>query len=89
MTASGATAVQIVHSRYRNDRTRRTLRGIDEQMGKAEQAVVEKTPVKRNRFVQLSGGATSVNRELEGRPGAERLHHQSRRLLGHRRPGSS
>jgi hypothetical protein len=32
---------------------------------KAEQAVAGKTPVKRNRFVQLSGGTRKVNRELE------------------------
>jgi hypothetical protein len=32
---------------------------------KAEQAVAGKTPVKRNRFVQLSGGTRTVNRELE------------------------
>jgi hypothetical protein len=43
----------------------RTLRGIDEQVTKAEQAVAGKTPVKRNRFVQLSGGTRTVNRELE------------------------
>ena len=34
-------------------------------MKKAEQAVAGKTPVKRNRFVQLSGGTRTVNRELE------------------------
>ena len=34
-------------------------------MKKAEQAVAGKTPVKRNRFVQLSGGTRKVNRELE------------------------
>ena len=44
---------------------RRTLRGIDEQVAKAEGAVAGKTPVKRNRFVQLSGGTRSVNRALE------------------------
>jgi hypothetical protein len=38
------------------------LRGIDEQVAKAEQAVVGKTPVKRNRFIQPSGGTRSVNR---------------------------
>ena len=44
---------------------RRTLRGIDEQVKKAEQAVAGKVPVKRNRFIQLSGGTRPVNRELE------------------------
>jgi hypothetical protein len=32
------------------------LRGIDERVTKAEQAVAGKAPVKRNRFIQLSGG---------------------------------
>jgi len=55
----------VIYYRYRHDRARRTLRGIDEQVAKAEQAVAGKTPVKRNRFVQLSGGTRSMNRELE------------------------
>src|SRR6266568_4545783 len=46
-------------------RARRTLRGIDEQVAKAEQAVAGNAAVKRNRFIQLSGGTKSVNRELE------------------------
>ena len=41
--------------------------GIDEQVAKAEKAVAGKTPVKRNRFVQLDGGTKSVNRELEAK----------------------
>jgi Transposase DDE domain len=56
---------QVIYYQYRHDRARRTLRGIDEQVGKAEQAVAGKVPVKRNRFIQLSGGTRSVNRELE------------------------
>jgi hypothetical protein len=56
---------KTVYYQYRLDRARRTLHGIDEQVRKAEQAVAGKTPVKRNRFVQLSGGTKSVNRELE------------------------
>ena len=47
------------------DRARRTLRAISEQVAKAEQAVAGKVAVKRNRFIQLSGGTRSVNRELE------------------------
>ena len=49
----------------RSDRARRTLRGIDEQVATAEQAVAGQTPVKRNRFIRLSGGTRTVNRELE------------------------
>jgi hypothetical protein len=56
---------QVICYRYRADHARRTLRGIDEQVKKAEQAVAGKAPVKRNRFVRLSGGTRSVNRELE------------------------
>jgi Transposase DDE domain len=56
---------QVFYYQYKADRARRTLRGIDEQVTKAEQAVAGKTPVKRNRFVQLSGGTKTVNRGLE------------------------
>jgi len=56
---------QVIYYQYKADRARRALRGIDEQVKKAEQAVAGKTPVKRNRFVQLSGGTKTVNRGLE------------------------
>jgi hypothetical protein len=56
---------QVIYYQYKADRARRTLRGIGEQVAKAEQAVAGKTAVKRNRFVQLSGGTRKVNRELE------------------------
>jgi hypothetical protein len=56
---------KTIYYQYRQDRARRTLRGIDQQVAKAEQAVAGKAPVKRNRFIQLSGGTRSVNRELE------------------------
>jgi len=36
-----------------------------EQVAKAEQAVAGKAPVKRNRFIRLSGGTRTVNRQLE------------------------
>ena len=55
----------MIYYQYRHDRARRTLRGISEQVAKAEQAVAGKTLVKRNRFIQLDGAITSVNRELE------------------------
>jgi Transposase DDE domain len=58
---------QVIYYQYRTDRARRTLRGIDEQVAKAEKAVAGKTAVKRNRFVQLSGASTSVNRALEAK----------------------
>jgi hypothetical protein len=62
---NGGRRDQVIYYQYRADRARRTLRGIDEQVAKAEKAVAGKTPVKRNRFVQLSGGTRTVNRQLE------------------------
>lgn len=56
---------QVVYYQYSADRARRSLRGINEQVGKAEKAVAGKLPVKRNRFVTLKGADKSVNRELE------------------------
>jgi hypothetical protein len=56
---------QVIYYQYKADRARRTLRGIDEQVAKAEQAVAGQVPVKRNRFIRLSGGTRAVNRELE------------------------
>jgi len=58
---------QVIYYRYRADSARRTLHGIDQQVAKAERAVDGKMPVKRNRFVQLSGGSRSVNRTLEAK----------------------
>jgi hypothetical protein len=53
--------------RYEADRARRTLRGIDEQVAKAEKAVAEQITVKRDRFIHLSG-TQSVTRGLRPRP---------------------
>ena len=64
---NGGRRDQVIYYQYRHDRARRTLRGIDEQVAKAEQAVDGKAPVKRNRFIQLSGGTKTVNRELEAK----------------------
>src|SRR5262249_47682564 len=58
---------QVIYYQYKADRARRTLVGIDEQIGKAERAVAGKAPVKRNRFITLTGGDKSVNRELEAK----------------------
>ena len=46
---------------------RRTLRGIDEQVSKAEKAVAGKIPVKRNRFITITGATKTVNRKLEAK----------------------
>ena len=58
---------QVVYYQYKADRARRTLRGIDEQVAKAEKAVAGKVPVKRNRFIKLVGADKSVNRTLEAK----------------------
>jgi Transposase DDE domain len=58
---------QVIYYQYRADRARRTLRGIDEQVAKAEKAVAGQVAVKRNRFVRLAGAEKSVNRELEAK----------------------
>jgi Transposase DDE domain len=58
---------KVIYCQYRHDRARRTLRGIDEQVAKAEKAVAGQAPIKRNRFIQLAGDAHSVNRDLEAK----------------------
>ena len=58
---------KTIFYRYKADSARRSLRGIDEQVAKAEAAVAGKASVKRNRFVQLTGGDKSVNRDLEAK----------------------
>jgi hypothetical protein len=56
---------QVTYYQYRADRARRILRGIDDQIAKAEKAVAGKAPVKRNRFLTVTGGTKKINRELE------------------------
>ena len=58
---------RVIYYQFRHDRARRTLRGIDEQVAKAERAVDGHAPVKRNRYIQLSGATKSVNRDLEAK----------------------
>jgi transposase len=58
---------RVTYYQYKHDRARRTLRGIDQQIAKAERAVAGDVPVKRNRFITLSGGQRSVNRALEAK----------------------
>ena len=50
---------------YKSDRARRSVHGIEQQVAKAEMAVAGQAAIKRNRFVTLSGGTRTVNRELE------------------------
>jgi hypothetical protein len=58
---------QVIYYQYSADRARRTLKGIDEQVAKAERAVAGKIAVKRNRFVKLTGATKTVNRDLEAK----------------------
>lgn len=58
---------KTIYYQYKADRARRSLHGIDEQIAKAEAAVAGKIPVKRNRFITLSGADKSVNRDLEAK----------------------
>ncbi|WP_042440057.1 IS1634 family transposase [Corynebacterium halotolerans] len=52
---------RVTYYRYSWDRARRTLKGIDEQVAKAEKAVAGKIAVKRNRFVDLKAPNKQVN----------------------------
>ena len=56
---------RVIYYQYRHDRARRTMRGIDVQVARAEKAVAGHAPVKRNRFIKLTGATKAVNRELE------------------------
>jgi len=58
---------KVTYYRYKADSARRSLRGIDTQIAKAERAVAGKEPVKRNRFIKLTGGAKTINRDLEAK----------------------
>jgi hypothetical protein len=61
---------KVISCQYRADRGRRTLRGIDEQVAKAEKAVAGIVPVKRNRLINLAGGEKLVNRSRPRRAGS-------------------
>ena len=65
MGVKADTRHRTVYYQYRADRARRTLHGIDTQVTKAEKAVAGQVAVKRNRFVTLTGGTKTVNRDLE------------------------
>jgi transposase len=58
---------RTIFYQHRADRARRTLKGIDQQIAKAEKAVAGQAAIKRNRFVQLTGATKTINRELEAK----------------------
>lgn len=64
---AGARREARIYYQYRSARARRTLRGIDAQVAKAEQAAAGKAPVKRNRFLTVTGEERAVNRDLEAK----------------------
>jgi hypothetical protein len=76
---------RVVYYQFRHDRARRTLRGIDEQVAKAEKAVAGHAPVKGQPVHQAHrrdqdrqprvGGQEPCPGRLEG------LHHQSHRPI--------
>ena len=59
---------RVIHYQFRHDRARRTLRGIDEQVAKAERAVDGHAPVKRNRYIQLTGATKWSTARSRPRP---------------------
>ena len=52
---------------YKTDRAPRGVHGIEQQVAKAEKAVAGQAAIKPNRFVTLTGGTRTVNRELEAK----------------------
>lgn len=58
---------RTTYYQYRADRARRSLHGIDTQVTKAEKAIAGQAAIKRNRFVTLTGGTRTVNRDLEAK----------------------
>lgn len=55
----------MTYYQYRQQRAKRTLRGIDQQVAKAKKAVAGHAPVKRNRFVGISGEQRYLKADIE------------------------
>jgi len=55
---------QVRYYQYSASRARRTLVGIDEQVRKAQAIINGDAPVKRNRFVTLTGATKTLNTDL-------------------------
>jgi hypothetical protein len=58
---------RTIFYQYRTDRAKRTMKGIDQQIAKAEKAVKGQAAIKRNRFVQITGATKTINRDLEAK----------------------
>lgn len=64
---AGVRREQRIYYQSRQARARRTLRGIDRQVAKAELVAAGKVPVKRIRFLTVIGEELAVNRELKAK----------------------
>ena len=62
---AGARRKALTYYQYRRNRAKRTLRGIDQQVAKAQKAVEDKAPVKRNRFVRVKGEHRYMKTDIE------------------------
>jgi hypothetical protein len=76
--------VQVIYYQHHADRVRRTLRGIDEQVGKADTG---KVPVMRNWFITPASGRQERDHELATKAcaltgGQAWLHKTSRPVTG-------
>jgi hypothetical protein len=58
---------RTIFYQYRTARAKRTMKGIDQQIAKAEKAVKGQAAIKRNRFVQITGATKTINRDLEAK----------------------
>ena len=56
--------IAITYYQYSSSRARRSIKGIDEQVAKAEKAVAGTIAIKRNRYVDLRAPRKRVNHEL-------------------------
>ncbi|RRD47364.1 IS1634 family transposase, partial [Arachnia propionica] len=50
----------MIYYQYRSSRARRAVRGIDEQIRKAEDILAGRITPKRNRFLQVKEATTSI-----------------------------
>ena len=61
---------RVIYYQYRHDRARRTLRGIDDTVAKAEKAVDGHASVKPNRFIKLTGARRASTVTWRPKPAA-------------------
>jgi hypothetical protein len=54
----------VIYYQYRTKRARRDIKGLDKTLAKARRAVAGLEPVKKNRFVQVTGGQITINEPL-------------------------